>query len=124
MRNTIHSQAVIKILKQRGHATNYEIYNALKTSLPTLNLPSVHRITLRLVNEGLIGTAPQPSGVTLLDSNPNAHDHFYCISCGGIIDIQLQESVIKVIQKQIGQNIVRQGLLISGTCEKCQKLRL
>lgn len=120
MRTTIQSQAVLALLNERVHATNLDLYNQLKSSMPTLTLPSIHRITIRLASEGIIGVAPHLNGVSMLDSNPVLHDHFYCTSCAGLMNIDLADSVIQSIQNQLGQNIVRRGLLVSGTCENCQ----
>ncbi len=116
---TMQSDATLAALVRLGHATNLELHHEVQASMPRLTVQSVHRITTRLLGRGQIGLASSDGSVQVLDARADVHDHFVCMSCGGIIDINLPESVIDDIQDQLGRNLVRDGITIRGRCENC-----
>jgi Fe2+ or Zn2+ uptake regulation protein len=118
----MQTDAVLAALRERGHATNLELHGALAATMPLLSLPSVHRITARLLGRGLIGAGPSDGRNILLDARAAPHDHFVCTSCGGIIDLELSDEVVVLLQGQLGRNLVRHGLVIRGRCESCGDL--
>ena len=116
---TIQTVAVKKTLDSLSHATNQALHLEVKKDLPTLSLPSLHRITNRLVDNKEIGYVPSDGRVVILDANPNPHDHFVCKICGRIKDIELPGSVFDNIHEQLGKNIVENRLVIYGVCVDC-----
>jgi Fe2+ or Zn2+ uptake regulation protein len=121
MSTTMQSEAVLALLRSRGHATTLELHAALQRKMPRLSLTSVHRITARLLERGEIGTGPSDGRMVVLDARAETHDHFVCSSCGGIIDLILPKPVISAIQHQLGENLVRDGITIRGRCETCRR---
>lgn len=119
MPSTLQTEAVLAVLRAQGHASNLEIHAALGEEMPQLSLHSVHRITARLLERGLIGAGPSGGRNIVLDANPAPHDHFVCTSCGGIVNLALPDHVIALIQGQLGKNLVRDGITINGRCENC-----
>lgn len=119
---TLQTEAVLAALRERGHATNLELHAALATTLPQLSLQSLHRITARLLERGEVGVGPSDGRNIVLDARFTPHDHFVCTSCGGIIDLELPDSVIAVVQEQLGKNLVRDGIVMRGRCESCAAL--
>lgn len=119
MPTTLQTDAVLAALRARGHASNLEVHAALADEMPHLSLHSVHRITARLLERGEIGAGPSGGRNLVLDANTAPHDHFVCTSCGGIIDLVLPDDVIELVQRQLGTNLVRDGIVISGRCENC-----
>ncbi len=120
MATTIQSDAVLTSLRTLRHATNLELHRSLATSMPRLSLTSVHRITSRLIERGEVGMGPSDGRTVVVDARTDVHDHFVCTTCGGVIDLNLPDGVISVIQDQLGQNLVRDGITIRGHCETCR----
>ncbi len=98
-----------------------KLHAALAESMPTLSLPSVHRITARMLERGQIGLGPSDGRTVVLDARAEVHDHFVCVTCGGIVDLDLSATVISAIQEQLGQHLVRDGITIRGRCETCRR---
>ncbi|MBX3098994.1 MAG: transcriptional repressor [Salinibacterium sp.] len=121
MVTTVQGEAVLRQLSSLGHATNLELHAALAESMPTLSLPSVHRITARMVERGQVGLGPSDGRTVVLDARAETHDHFVCAACGGIVDLELSPAVISAIQEQLGQHLVRDGITIRGRCETCRR---
>ncbi len=122
MPTTIQTETVCAALRRLGHATNLELHAAVTDKLRHLALTSLHRITARMVDRGQIGLAPSDGRQVILDARPEVHDHFVCTVCGGILDIVLPDSAIAAIQEQLGQNLVRDGIVVRGRCERCGSL--
>jgi Fur family peroxide stress response transcriptional regulator len=122
MPSTIQTDTVLTALRRLGHATNLELHEAIADQLPQLGLTSLHRITARMVERGEIRLAPSDGRQVVLDARPEAHDHFVCTVCGGILDITLPDSTIAMIQEQLGRNLVRDGIVVRGRCERCGPL--
>lgn len=117
---TIQTTAVLEALAARGHATNMELHLALSETLPELSLQSLHRITARLHEQGIIGLVPSSSGKAILDIRPETHDHFTCRKCGGVVDIVIPSEALEEIQNQLGTNLIDSGLVVRGTCAVCR----
>lgn len=121
-RDTKYSKAVLGIIATLEHATNLEIHELLKKDFPEVTHTTVHRVTIKLKNSGIISEAPKnQKGATRYDVNTKPHDHFMCNSCGGIRDIDVSEAVIPFINQALGECRVTGRLVINGSCEKCIK---
>lgn len=121
MATTMQSEAVLGALREVGHATNLELHRAIVNQMPRLSLTSIHRITARLLERGTIGIGPSDGRMVVLDARTDTHDHFVCATCGGIVDLHLPDQVISIIQEQLGQHLVRDGITIRGRCETCRR---
>jgi Fe2+ or Zn2+ uptake regulation protein len=119
MRNTPQTLQVMKALKHLGHATNQDLFQTVSKTMPGITVTSIHRITSRLAEAGVIGLAPDRDGVTVLDSRPEVHDHFVCKGCVGMRDITLPPETLVAIQAQLPREIFNGGLTISGSCKGC-----
>lgn len=119
MRKTIQASTILDELAQLGHATNAQVWNKVQAKIPNITLPSIHRTTVRMVQDGEIGGKLTVNGQVVLDSNPDPHSHFVCDGCSCVKDLKLEEVIINSIQRQIGQDIVHNNLVVHGTCIKC-----
>ncbi len=124
MKNTPQTKQVLESLKTLGHATNNELLVAVHPLLSDLTITSVHRITTRLVQEGLAGLAPVREGVAVLDANPEPHHHFVCRDCDKVKDITLPADMIIMIQSQLPREMINGGLAVYGSCKECPGAQL
>lgn len=119
MRTTVQTTRIIEEVRAAGHITNQELWQRVQSSLPNITLSSVHRITGRLRDTGVIGCAPVAAGESVLDADPAPHSHFVCRGCHGVKDIELSDEVIASIQQQIDNDIVGNSVSIIGACAQC-----
>ncbi len=119
IRMTPQTITVLKIARQFGHSTNLDILNESLKTFPSLSATTVHRITKRLIQSGLLAAGPKIKGQILIDSNTTAHDHFLCNDCQGIKDLTINPSIRCQIQKELGIDRVPASLTIYGDCQKC-----
>ena len=120
MRTTPQAEAVAEALRHFGHATNHRLLSAVLVTFPNLTATTVHRITTRLIAEGLASRGPELGGAVLIDANPAPHDHFICQACGGVRDIHVSSETLDDLQRQLGRNLVGGGITITGTCAPCR----
>jgi Fe2+ or Zn2+ uptake regulation protein len=118
MRKTPQTNAVMAALAELRHASNNQLFDVVRVSLPEITPNSVHRITARLAEDGIIGVAPSADGVTVLDITPTPHHHFVCLSCHRVTDIEVTDAMIESIAKQLPSGSVCGGLTVFGACKQ------
>ncbi|HEU4914447.1 MAG TPA: transcriptional repressor [Candidatus Saccharimonadales bacterium] len=121
-RATKYSKAVEIALKKAGHASNAELLTILRHSFPELSATTVHRVTARLAERGLIGVAPPTAdGSMRYDANVVSHDHFICQGCANIRDLHVAPTLIPQIEAALGGCRISGRLTVSGICAHCLK---
>ena len=120
-RNTKYVSLVRSHIERLGHATNYQLLEALRLEFPSLSATTVHRVTARLLERGDIQLAPPASdGAMRFDGNIEPHDHFMCNSCGLLRDASLGASIKPLVETEIGGGCSISGsLTVSGVCGAC-----
>jgi Fur family peroxide stress response transcriptional regulator len=119
LRMTPQTQLVLSVSKKLGHSTNHEILIESRKTLPGLSPTTVHRITKRLIANGLLADGPKINGQILVDANTSPHDHFLCNDCDGIKDLTINGSIRDQIKKELGVNNLPSSLTIYGDCQRC-----
>lgn len=117
---TVQTRAVLAALTRLGHATNLQLHADLADRLPGFSLPSLHRVTARLLERGAIGSLPTLGASAVLDIRPEPHDHFVCNVCAGIVDLTIPDAAVEAIQEQLGTHLADRGLVVRGTCAVCR----
>lgn len=121
-RTSKYSLAIKEIIKQLGHTTNVELLDAAHVLFPDLSATTVHRITARLAERGVIAIAPNThDGAMRYDANTTPHDHFMCTNCEGLRDIDIKDDVIGLLESAIDDCHISGRLTINGKCNKCKE---
>ncbi len=110
---------MIDALQTLGHATNLELLRAVRPQFPELTVTTIHRMTNRLIALGIVGRGPSLDGSVLIDANPVPHDHFICTGCNAIRDLVVSDAVYDEVRREIGEDVVKRGLIIVGLCKPC-----
>jgi len=119
-RTTKYSLEVQKFFEKAGHASNAEVLYHLKNVFRDVSATTTHRITARLHERGVLGSAPSDrSGCMRYDSTTRPHDHFVCDGCDGIRDLDVSSKLLPTINDALGGCKVTGNLIIHGYCEKC-----
>jgi len=117
---TLQTHAVIAALQARQHATNVQLLADVTRQFPDISATTVHRITKRLVEDKVIGQLRSPlDGSAMLDANPKPHYHFACQPCGAVRDITLPLEVLQGIERAVGEDILKDSLVINGVTSAC-----
>ena len=123
-RITKYTDSILSILCQLQHATNAEIASRLRELYSNVSDTTVHRITQRLRDDGVIGLAPAArQGCLRYDFSPESHDHFICSECDSLQDIKVPDSVRCQIERQLDGCCFDGPLVITGVCQQCKNRR-
>ena len=123
-RITKYTDSILSILCQLQHATNAEIASRLRELYSNVSDATVHRITQRLRDDGVIGLAPASrQGCLRYDFSPESHDHFICSECDSLQDIKVPDSVRCQIERQLDGCCFDGPLVITGVCQQCKNRR-
>ena len=123
-RQTKYCKEVGNILHNEKHATNNEILVLLKKIYPKVSATTVHRVTARLAERGLIAYAPPVAdGSMRYDSITESHDHFMCSHCGVLRNAMIREKIALIVEQSIDDCEISGPLLITGVCKQCSRLK-
>jgi len=120
IRLTPQTKAVIDQVKSCGHCTNLQIHEAVSRQFVGISPTTIHRITNRLIDRGLLACGPKLNGVYLIDSNLGAHDHFVCNDCGGVKDVVIGHKIRLEIEQQTKTGPLLSSMIIYGDCRRCR----
>ena len=123
-RITKYTDSILSILCQLQHATNAEIASRLRELYSNVSDTTVHRITQRLRDDGVIGLAPASrQGCLRYDFSPESHNHFICSECDSLQDLKVPDSVRCQIERQLDGCCFDGPLVITGVCQQCKNRR-
>lgn len=113
------------ISASEGHPSASQLYARMKDSFPTMSPATVYK-TLALLKD-----MDQVLEIDLWDDRhydgirPGPHPHLICMECGTIVDgdleLELDPSKIRKLEKASGYQIVRSQLTFYGLCPKCKR---
>lgn len=112
----------VKILEylqeHRYHPTVDQIYQALKSEIPTLSKATVYN-TLRAFEESnLVQTINIEENEARYDINTDYHGHFKCQSCGRVYDFQIDMN-LDTIEDLKGFHVTEKNINLKGICPNC-----
>ena len=112
------------ITTDHKHWTVQEVYEAVKPSLPSLNLSTVYRSLEYLSGEGLISVSDLGAGTPVYESiQDSPHHHLVCLDCEAVYELShadVDEFFAK-ISRQNEFEVSTNHLILFGTCEACQE---
>lgn len=108
------------ILNSPVHPSAENIFQALKPEIPTLSRTTVYNTLNLLVEKGLLIPLTISEHETRYDCNTHQdHSHFFCKTCGRIIDIHQAPSCVAG-QEVEGHLVNSVRLYLTGTCSDCR----
>lgn len=118
-RNT-HQRMIIKdyLKDNKTHPSAFDIYRAVRKKIPNVSFATVYNnIEIMLKNGELIEI--NDGRKKRFDPDISQHDHFICIKCGKIFDIESSYQNIEI--KKPGFKVIYHTTYFKGLCEKCNK---
>ena len=124
-RQTKYATEVVDCLQRLEHATNLELLHEVQKTYPEVSVTTIHRVSARLKERGIIGSAPKPTnGSERYDINPHPHHHFMCVSCSRLCDVpetQEARAVINQLKELSSECALAGTLTMRGICKRCVK---
>lgn len=110
-----------KVNAMDNHPTAEEIYEAAGKESPGLSLGTVYRNLNMLADAGMVRRVSIPGKADRFDHTLRQHSHRYCMSCGCVEDVALDDEAIMGIVKQGDETTVDYSLVVFGTCDACRQ---
>ncbi|HFC98176.1 MAG TPA: transcriptional repressor [Thermosulfurimonas dismutans] len=114
--------AILEYLEKHftAHPTAEDIYRYVKERFPSMSFATVYNTLEALKERGLVKELYIEEGKKRFDLNVQPHHHFYCTSCGRLID--LHEGVKVEISERFKNklNILEIRVFFLGICDRCQ----
>lgn len=110
---------IAAVQSSRSHPTADEVFQSIRTQLPTISLATVYRNLGTLSAQGVIRKIEIPDGRDRFDCCLADHDHFLCRSCGRLWDFQLAHPLVELIPPETGFLVQDYALVVRGTCREC-----
>jgi Fur family peroxide stress response transcriptional regulator len=109
---------VLRLLEgDTSHPSAEELYRRARKRFSTLSLATVYNTLHWLHDSGEVRTLKPGTEPTRYDPRTEPHDHFYCVNCGHVIDIETDSDSVGVI----GGHLVRsRHIHYRGVCAACR----
>jgi len=99
-----------RVLQELGtHATAEEVLQAAAPRLPGLSLPTVYASLDLLARLGVARRIDGAGAAALYDPRPEPHHHFFCRSCGRVLDVDAELDT-----RALDRAASREGLAVDG----------
>lgn len=108
------------IAAENRHLTAEALLREAATELPGLALPTVYS-TLELFAElGVVRRVAAP-GAARYDTDPTPHDHFTCVRCGDLHDLDTSagRAAARRAAEAAGHRVESASVVVSGVCASC-----
>lgn len=109
------------VVHNKSHPKAEDIYHALKERMPDVSLATVYNTLKTLKDLGLIQVIGAIGDDSVhYDPTTRPHDHFYCLCCNRILDVEESKDYPGYSERIIpGFKIVRQQVTYYGYCPEC-----
>lgn len=120
-RETKYCNTIRMVLERKGHATNADILTDVRRIFPKVTATTIHRATARLASRGELQLAPPDNqGAMRYDVTVVPHDHFVCVRCDMLRDLDIASEVIPILKSRLGGCEITGNITVSGVCQGCR----
>ncbi len=123
-RMTKQRKKILDVLRStKSHPTADWIYDQVKKDIPNISLGTIYRNLSVLEDMGEIIELNYGSSYSRYDANPENHYHFTCLSCGKVMDVDLEmdcalnEKVANLIDGEVEYRRTE----FFGYCSECSE---
>lgn len=113
------------LMAHREHPTCEMIYRGLKQAgHPTLSRATVYNNIRAFVDSGLVRELEIGDHERRYDIDTSEHSHFFCRSCGKIINLALSDELTHALRRSLSERmpgtvLERQDIHFTGLCPNC-----
>jgi Fur family peroxide stress response transcriptional regulator len=111
----------LEIMAADDHPSAEDVFNRVKTRMPTISLDTVYRTLSTFDSQGLIARVQFFEGRTRFDPNSEHHHHLVCTKCHGVADLYWPEiDALEPPSEAASWGRVEGRLvLVRGLCSNC-----
>jgi Fur family transcriptional regulator, peroxide stress response regulator len=106
------------LLGKRDHPTADEVFFRARHQSPEISMATVYNCLDALVKCGLVKQVNMDRGASRFCPNMHEHCHFYCDSCGGVFDVDFDQSQSEIPMPR-GFKATHFDLSVRGLCSGC-----
>lgn len=122
-RYTPQRAAVYRILTSTSrHPTADDIFTAVREEIPDISLATVYKALEAFVSAGVAQKLSLGDGPARYDGRTDDHDHFRCLRCGSVHDMQglHDPALVRGVAPEDRFEIVDYHLEVVGYCPACR----
>jgi len=124
MRTSSVEQLILSLLgEHQGHFSSLQVFEALRKSLPAVNISTIYRALERLAAAGKISISDMGTGSLVYELTlPARHHHLVCRQCGTEINLDDHSvsTFFEKVQNDYGFQVTTNHLILFGFCQQCQ----
>ncbi len=105
-----------------GHLTAAEVFERARSGLPELSRATVYNALDEFVSAGLLQAVAGPGAVRYDSNLDTEHQHFHCLMCDMLYDIDVSDIDTLSIAGKRGFQVERKIVLFEGRCPRCAEL--
>jgi len=107
----------------KSHPTADDVYVDVKQQFPNISLGTIYRNLKLLIDIGEVVKVCSTDGKDRFDGTPEPHNHFQCMKCNQVMDLDFDMENIHRINQLAGDNfdgeITSSSTMFYGTCSDC-----
>jgi len=109
------------LMTRKDHPTADMVYMNVKKEFPNISLGTVYRNLTLLSDIGEILKLNMGDGADHFDAKITPHNHFICINCGNVIDLEIDVEIDTSACKDFNGKIDGHVVYFYGKCSTCIK---
>jgi Fe2+ or Zn2+ uptake regulation protein len=107
------------------HPTAEQLFQRVRGVLPRVSLGTVYRNLDKLREQGRLRVVRLEGGQAHYDAMMDAHDHFVCERCGGVVDLPSRAPAVALdAVEAAGHEVHWHTTALYGVCKQCAVDRL
>lgn len=105
------------------HPTADTVYMNIRSVYPHISLGTVYRNLNLLAEQGEIMKLNCQDGCDRFDGNPKPHYHFLCMSCGRVLDLNMEsiDHINEIANTGFEGRVEGHSVFFYGQCPECNK---
>lgn len=112
-----------ELVNSKEHPSAMSVWQGVRNVFPNISLDTVNRTLLTLAQIGAAYIVEGSGDVKRFDAQCDDHQHFKCVKCKRIIDLDEVSFGNIEVPKELSQKyeILRKTVYIEGFCDLCRK---
>jgi Fur family transcriptional regulator, peroxide stress response regulator len=105
-----------RMADRHGHPTAEEVYQAVRTDVPSISLATVYKGLEALVASGLVTKLPTGDGSARYDARCDDHYHLRCLRSGEVQDLptRFDPDLVAKLDPDLGRDLDARGFRVTG----------
>jgi Fur family peroxide stress response transcriptional regulator len=111
----------LETVRSRDHPSAEDVYDRVKTRLPTISLDTVYRTLATFERCGLVVKVQFLEDRLRFDTNLEAHHHLFCTDCKNVVDFSWPEFDSLALPQEVAEWGLPESKQVSirGKCRSC-----